>query len=150
MRSKHLLKLLLATLVLALGIAPAVAQGSKFPERPLRLVVPFPAGGGVDALARLLADRLRPTLSVPIVVENKPGANGTVGGQAVKAAPADGHTILISASTHVMAQHVMRAAPYNPVTDFTAIARLGRGADACGDLADSPAAQSGGDGRGGA
>jgi tripartite-type tricarboxylate transporter receptor subunit TctC len=126
MVSKQLLKSSLAALGLALAVAaPAMAQGGKFPERPLRLVVPFPAGGGVDALARLLADRLRPSLSVPIVVENKPGANGTVGGQTVKAAAADGHTILISASTHVMAQHVMRAAPYNPVTDFTPIARLG-------------------------
>jgi tripartite-type tricarboxylate transporter receptor subunit TctC len=124
MLAKPLLKLSAAALFLTFGVAPAAAQ-SKYPDRPIRIVVPFAAGGGVDALARLLAERLRPNMGQPVIVENKPGASGTVGGQSVKMASADGYTLLLSASTHIMAQHVMRTAPYNPLTDFTPVARLG-------------------------
>lgn len=124
MLATHFVRLSLAAVLMAVGVAPAGAQ-SKFPDRPLRLIVPFPAGGGVDALARLLADRMRPNLGVPVIVENKPGANGTVGGQFVKASQADGHVVLFSASTHIMAQQVMKAAPYDPVADFSAVARVG-------------------------
>ena len=105
--------------------APAVAQTRKFGDRPLRLVVPFAAGGGVDVYARLLAEKLRQTHGLTIIVENRAGANGSIGGNAVRTAEPDGTTLLFSAGTHVMARHVMKNAPYDPIEDFATIARVG-------------------------
>lgn len=102
--------------------APALAQGA----RTVRIVVPFAPGGGVDAVGRLLAQRLTEKLSAPVVVENRAGGSGTVGGQAVQQAAPDGTTLLFSASTHVMARHVLRRPPYDPLADFTPISMAGR------------------------
>jgi tripartite-type tricarboxylate transporter receptor subunit TctC len=104
---------------------PARAQGAKFTDRQIKLVVPFAAGGGVDVYARLIAEKLRQSHGYAIIVENRAGANGTVGGAAVKAADADGTTLLFSAGTHVMAREVMKSSPYDPHEDFAAIARVG-------------------------
>jgi tripartite-type tricarboxylate transporter receptor subunit TctC len=104
--------------------ALASAQG-KFPDGPVKLIVPFAAGGGVDSAARLIARQLQAQLNVPVVVENRPGANGSVGGKAVQAAAPDGQTLLFSASTHVLARQVMATPPYDPVTDFAPVARVG-------------------------
>lgn len=101
------------------------AQPSGFPNRPIRMVVPFAAGGGVDVFARLLAEKLKETRGYTIVVDNRSGGSGTVGGQAVRQAAPDGYTVLFSAGTHVMAQSVMKSAPYDPIVDFTPIARAG-------------------------
>ena len=103
----------------------AVAQPKKLGDRPIRLVVPFAAGGGVDVFARLLADELRQKNGLTVIVENRPGANGAIGGHAVLNAEADGTTLLFSAGTHVMARQVMKSAPYDPIDDFAAIARVG-------------------------
>jgi tripartite-type tricarboxylate transporter receptor subunit TctC len=109
-----------------LRIAPAAAQsGSQYPDRPIRLVVPFAPGGGVDVFARILADKLKERKVFNIVVENRAGANGSVGGSVVQHASPDGYTLLFSAATHVMARQVMHDAPYDPVTDFRPIARVG-------------------------
>ena len=102
-----------------------LAQPAGFPDRPIRLVVPFAAGGGVDVFARLLADQLKQQKNYTFVVENRAGANGTVGGISVKNAEPNGYTWLFSAGTHVMARFVMKAPPYDPLTDFTPIARAG-------------------------
>lgn len=121
-RLAHLGALLLAALVL-----PAWGQTGKFPEKDktLRLVVPFAAGGGVDAAARLLGTQLQKRLGLTVVVENKAGASGTIGGKAVQTAAGDGYTLLFSAATHVMARQVLAQAPYDPQTDFAAVARVG-------------------------
>ncbi|HEY1154609.1 MAG TPA: tripartite tricarboxylate transporter substrate-binding protein [Pseudolabrys sp.] len=115
--------------VAALGAAALprtlAAQSSDFPNRPIRMIVPFAAGGGVDVFARLLAEKLKETKGYTVVVDNRSGASGTVGGQAVRQAAADGYTVLFSAGTHMMAQSVMKSAPYDPITDFTPIARAG-------------------------
>lgn len=92
---------------------------------PLHLVVPFAAGGGVDAVARLLARQLSARWGAPVVVENRPGANGTLGGRAVLAAPADGRTLLVSAPTHLLARQVLAQPPYDPEADFAPVARIG-------------------------
>jgi tripartite-type tricarboxylate transporter receptor subunit TctC len=113
-----------AVLTLLLMGTAAAAQ-TKFPEGPIKMVVPFAAGGGVDSAARLLAKQLGTNLNVPVVVENKPGANGSVGGKFVQMANADGLTLLFSASTHALAKQVMATAPYDPQTDFAAVARVG-------------------------
>lgn len=105
---------------------PAVGQGA-WPNRTIRMIVPYTPGAATDAMARLAAQKLQEKLGVTVVVENRPGANGAVGSQAVLQAPADGYTIMGSASIHPMARHVMRAAPYDPVADFIPVARTARG-----------------------
>ena len=109
----------------ALSIVPAWGQSAKFPDQPLRIIVPFAAGGGVDSAARLLAEQLRAQFGTATVVENRAGANGTLGGKVVQTAAADGYTLLFSAATHVLAKQVMLNAPYEPQDDFTAVARVG-------------------------
>ena len=111
----------LALLALA---GPVLAQ-SKFPDGPLKLIVPFAPGGGVDGAARLIARQLGANLGVTVVVENRAGANGSVGGKFVQSAAPDGQTLLFSASTHALARQVMASPPYDPLTDFAPIARVG-------------------------
>lgn len=104
---------------------PAWSEPPKFPDRPIRLIVPFVAGGGVDSAARVLASQLGKNLGVSVVVENRPGASGTIGGKVVQTSPGDGHTLLFSAATHVLTKQVMAVAPYDPVKDFAPVARIG-------------------------
>jgi tripartite-type tricarboxylate transporter receptor subunit TctC len=122
MRRRHLLGGAAGTLL----AAPALAQGA-FPARNIRMVVPYPPGGATDAMSRLAAQKIQEKLGVTVVVENRSGANGQVGSQAVLQAGADGYTILGSASIHVMARSVMRNVPYDPVADFVPLARTARG-----------------------
>ena len=86
----------LARTALALGAVAAVGLASAQGGKPVKLLVGFPPGGGTDAIARILAERLKDELGVPVVVENKPGAGGQIAAQALKAAPADGTTFFIS------------------------------------------------------
>jgi tripartite-type tricarboxylate transporter receptor subunit TctC len=116
------MKLLGLALFAAVNLASA--QG-KFPDGQIRMIVPFAPGGGVDSAARLIARQMQAALNVPLIVENKPGANGSIGGKAVQGAPADGQTLLFSASTHVLAKHVMANPPYDPTTEFAFVARVG-------------------------
>lgn len=115
----------LSVALLAMGAsASALAQG-KFPEGPIKIIVPFAPGGGVDSAARLIAKQLGTNLNVSVIVENKPGANGTVGGKFVQTAAADGQTLLFSASTQALTRQVMATPPYDPLTDFAPVARVG-------------------------
>jgi tripartite-type tricarboxylate transporter receptor subunit TctC len=122
----RLIKLL--AVVMTCAILPALAQkAANFPERDkqLKLIVPFAAGGGVDAAARLLGVQLNKQLGMTVIVENKAGGSGTIGGKAVQTASADGYTLLFSAATHVLAKQVLIAPPYDPQTDFAPVARTG-------------------------
>lgn len=101
------------------------ATPAEFPSRPIKLVVPFAPGGGVDVFARLIAQKLRDDKGYTVVVDNRSGANGAVGGNAVRKADPDGYSILFSAGTHVMAEKVMKTPPYDPIADFTPIALAG-------------------------
>ncbi|MBZ8141100.1 hypothetical protein CLD22_14455 [Rubrivivax gelatinosus] len=114
----------LAALLLAALLSPLAAFAGG--AQPVRLVVPFAAGGGVDAAARLLAPQLQRRLGVPVLVENHPGGSGSIGARLVLGAPADGHTLLFSATTHVLAQQVFASPPYDPQTDFIPLARIGQ------------------------
>ena len=105
--------------------ATATQAQDKFPSRTIRIIVPFAPGGGVDVLARLLAERMQPKMGVNVIVENRAGANGTVGGSHVLQSPPDGYTVLFSSNTHTMSKLVMSNAPYDPLADFTPIARGG-------------------------
>ena len=104
----------------ALAAGPAYSQ--SFPARPLRIVVPFPPGNGTDILARLMAPKMTQALGQPVVVENRGGANGMIGAEAVARAAPDGTTILFtSPSTHVTSIFLSKNLPYDPVRDFTPI-----------------------------
>lgn len=115
---------LLGAALSSLLTASALAAGFPEPGHTLRLIVPFAAGGGVDIAARKLAEQLRQQLGTAVIVENKAGASGTVGGKAVQTATADGYTLLFSAATHVHAKQVLSRPPYDPQTDFTPVARV--------------------------
>lgn len=120
----HPIKRAIALITLLAG-STVMAQ-IKLPEGPIRMVVPFAPGGGVDSAARLIAKQLGTNLNLSVVVENKPGANGSVGGKFVQTANPDGMTLLFSASTHALAKQVMGNPPYDPQTDFSAVARVGQ------------------------
>ena len=111
---------------LALGAAVALPAGEAaaqagWPSRPIRFVVPLPPGGSPDYLSRLLAERLQPALGQPLVVENKPGAGGNIAREFVARQPADGYTVLMSESSHVMAAGIGARLPYDPIKDFQPI-----------------------------
>ncbi|CAM3063295.1 Bug family tripartite tricarboxylate transporter substrate binding protein [Cupriavidus taiwanensis] len=109
----------------ALAATPALA-GDEFPNKPLRLVVPFAAGSGTDAVARLTAKYLGESLQQPVVVDNKPGANGTIAAEFVAKAPADGYTLFMTTNTtHSANPSLMKQLRYDPVKDFTPISRMG-------------------------
>ncbi len=109
---------------LLLGAAqPAAAAG--FPERPVTLVVPFPAGGTPDILARILSDSLAKRLGQPLIVENRAGAGGNIGAQAVARAAPDGYTLLMCAFGCTVAPSLYQPAPYDIVKDFAPVAMVG-------------------------
>ena len=101
------------------------SRAQSWPSRPIRLVVPFPAGGATDLLARAIAQGLGNTLGQPLVVDNRAGAGGTLGSAEVAKAAADGHTLLIAtSSTHAIAPHLNPNLAYNADIDFTPIAQV--------------------------
>jgi tripartite-type tricarboxylate transporter receptor subunit TctC len=115
----------LALLVSMLLMAPAAAQ--EWPGRTIRVIVPYPAGGPADFMGRLAAQKLQEKLGVTVVLENRSGASGTIGAEAVRQAAPDGYTFLAAPSVHVLGRQVVKAVPYDPVGDFTPIARYGEG-----------------------
>ena len=116
------------TAVALATIAPQVhAQGdakSPLPDKPIRLVVPYSAGGGTDIVARHLADRLRTRLNRTIVVENKPGANGVIGTDLVAKSPPDGTTMVLVVNTHLLNPLLMKKLPYDTFKDLTPITKV--------------------------
>jgi len=109
---------------LAALVAPAAAQ--DYPTRPITMVLPFPAGSGIDVTARLVADNLSTRLGQPVVVENKAGANGVLAATAVARAAPDGYTIFMTTnSSQSAAPYLMKSVPYDPVKDFAPISRMG-------------------------
>jgi tripartite-type tricarboxylate transporter receptor subunit TctC len=108
---------------------PAMAQA--WPDRPVKLVSPWPPGGSNDTFSRLLATRLTTTLGQPVVVENRPGATGTLGVGQVARAPADGYLLVMGSSpTHATATSIYPQLNYNPVKDFAPITLVGSSANA--------------------
>jgi tripartite-type tricarboxylate transporter receptor subunit TctC len=116
--------------LLAAGAATLAtpALGQSFPARPIRLVIPFPAGGPTDVYGRLYAERIGRELGQPVVVENRGGAGGAIGANEVKRAAPDGHTLLFgTASTHALYNLVTPQPQYDAAKDFVAVAELGGG-----------------------
>ncbi|MGE0798059.1 MAG: Bug family tripartite tricarboxylate transporter substrate binding protein [Lautropia sp.] len=116
----------LAALILTMAAAaiPVAAAAQAFPTRPVRLVVPYPAGGGTDIMARLLAEPLREDLGQPIVVENRAGAGGVIGASEVGRAAPDGHTLLVTAGGFVIAPSVLKSPGYDVARDFVGVAQI--------------------------
>ena len=116
---KRILTLVAAT-VLAGG---ALAQGA-FPSKPIKLVVPFTAGSGTDIIARTIGETMSKSLGQPVVVENRPGAGGTIGAAQVAKSDPDGHTILIHSSGHALNPAIYPSLPYDTVKDLTGVTPL--------------------------
>lgn len=117
--------LLRSLLVITLAASAACAQAQAFPSKPLTIIVPFPAGGALDKVARAIAEHMRGELGQPVVVDNRAGAGGTVGSAAVARAAPDGHTVLLgSVATHAIAAGLYAKLPYDPLTDFAPITQL--------------------------
>ena len=112
---------------IALGICavPASVAAAEYPDKPIRLVVPFPAGGGADTLARIVMPRVAVALGVPIVIDNRPGAGGNVGAELVARAVPDGYTLLYGTNgTHAINQTLYANLRFDPVRDFAPVSRL--------------------------
>jgi tripartite-type tricarboxylate transporter receptor subunit TctC len=111
----------------AIVAATAVSAQSAYPNRPVRIIVPFPAGGPVDAVARQLAQKLTESLGQNFIVDNRAGANSVIGSDAVAKAAPDGYTLLVNASLFSINQHLLKT-PYDIERDFAPIALLANGA----------------------
>jgi tripartite-type tricarboxylate transporter receptor subunit TctC len=110
--------------LIALGVSvPAIGQA--YPSKVVRIIVPYPPGGTVDAVARVVAQSLSEQLGQQFIVENKPGANGTIGSDFVAKAKPDGHTLLVQASTIVTNPLFLKTVPYDVTRDFTPLSNLG-------------------------
>lgn len=108
-----------AFITAALALATGAASAQAWPAKPVSLVVPFPAGGTTDVLARALAEKLGPALGQPVIVESKPGAGATLGADHVAKSKPDGHTLLVGAVHHTIASSVYRKLPYDFQKDLT-------------------------------
>jgi len=119
--------LLLVLLMICMpGLAPEAAAQvpGKFPQRPLRLLVPAPPGGTTDLLGRLVAERLADALAQQVVVDNRGGAGGVLGTLLVARAPADGHTLGVIYTPHTVLPHLQKKLPYDALKDFAAVTQL--------------------------
>jgi tripartite-type tricarboxylate transporter receptor subunit TctC len=115
---------LLAWVNLIAWAACSRAETATFPSRAIRAIVPFPAGGGVDTIARILQPKMQELLGQPFVIENRPGAAAIVGTQYVAKAPPDGYTLLFTLNPHIVNVYLYKNLPYNPISDFAPISLI--------------------------
>jgi len=121
-----IIKALFAACTVAAACAAMGADAPAYPSRPVRLIVPFPAGSATDLAARLVGQQLQQITGQAFVVDNKPGANGSIAGLEVVRAPADGYTLLFSSNSAVAANvALLKSMPYDPLKDFTPVAGVG-------------------------
>lgn len=107
-----------------MGAGSTLAQAqTAYPSQPIKFVVPYPAGGATDVLARMVAQKMQESWQQTVLVENKPGAGGTIGNNQVAKAPADGHTVLFGIVALVQQMTLMKL-PYDPIKDFAPISRV--------------------------
>lgn len=112
-------------LALGLGAALPLPARAAFPDRPVRIVVPFPPGGGTDVITRALAEAMRQELGQPVVIENRPGAGTVIGTEHVARSAADGHTLLMATFSHAVNPSLLPRLPY-PANAFAPVALIGR------------------------
>ena len=120
-------KSLLGAVLLSVGIAfPLYSAAQAWPSKPIRLIVQFPAGGAADTITRVIAPPLAQALGQPVVVENRPGADGAIAGEAVAKSAGDGYTLFMATTSAIAAVPAMRKTPpYDPITAFTPIGKVG-------------------------
>ena len=109
------------------AVAQAPAAAPTWPQQPIKLIVPFTAGTGMDTIARAVGPKLAERLGQPVVVSNVPGASGNIGADAVAKANADGYTLLMGANTMLMAAQLYKAVPFDPVKDFAPVSMAAYG-----------------------
>jgi tripartite-type tricarboxylate transporter receptor subunit TctC len=118
------LSMAVAVIAVAVGFHPA-AMAQQFPVKPIRIVVPFAPGGTVDVSTRVVSQRLAEVLGQSVLIDNKPGANGIIGGDFVAKSAPDGHTLFAVSSTHVINPSTTASMPFDPVKDFSHVTILG-------------------------
>jgi tripartite-type tricarboxylate transporter receptor subunit TctC len=116
----------LALPLLASLTTPQPASAQTYPDRPIRMLVPFPSGGSIDPVARILAQKINEDWGQSVIVDNRPGGNTIIGTEALARSTPDGYTILITASTHVINALLMNNLPYDSDKDFIPVATLYR------------------------
>jgi tripartite-type tricarboxylate transporter receptor subunit TctC len=119
---RYVTQLLSAAFIATATIMPAVAQ--QYPTKPIKLILPFPTGGATDVMSRILAEKLTPRLGQTVIVENKPGAGTMLASEFVAKAPADGYTLLMAASSLVIAPSLYSKVNYDPIKDFTPVTQV--------------------------
>lgn len=128
-RHSHFLARFTRRTVLSLAVAPllagtAVAQQAAWPDKMIKLVVPFPAGGPTDTASRIVGQKLAERLKQPVVVDNRAGASGSIAASQVAKSPADGYTLMMLATPTLLAPHLYKKAGYDTVKDFTPVATV--------------------------
>ena len=111
----------------ALAASALAASAQDYPSKPIRIVVPFGPGGFTDVVARIIQKELGGAVGQPIVIENKPGAGSTIGTSEVAKAKPDGYTLVMISTSHVISPHLYKEMPYDPISDFTPVMKLGEG-----------------------
>ncbi|WP_232081306.1 MULTISPECIES: tripartite tricarboxylate transporter substrate binding protein [unclassified Variovorax] len=129
---------LVAAGLAALLVFPAAAQ-EPYPSQPLKLIVPYPAGGATDVIARTIGQKLQEAWGQPTLVENRPGAGGTIGNGFVVKAPPDGYTVLIGISSMIQQPWLMEKLPYDPLKDLAPVTMIARSPNILAVPVDSPA-----------
>ncbi|WP_299511121.1 tripartite tricarboxylate transporter substrate binding protein [uncultured Limnohabitans sp.] len=119
---KKLLSVVFTAALFNASVGSSLAQ--TYPTKPVKIVVPFGPGGFTDVVARILGVKLGESLGQAVVIENKPGAGSTIGSDMVAKSAADGHTLLIVSSTHVISPWIYKNVPYDPIKGFTAVTKL--------------------------
>jgi len=111
-----------AALLVICAVSPSLAHAQSYPNKTIRMIVPFPAGGATDIVARLVAQKLGDAIGQQVIVDNRGGAAGTIGSDLAAKSPPDGYTILIgTSSTHAIAQSLYAKLPYDSIKDFTPV-----------------------------
>jgi tripartite-type tricarboxylate transporter receptor subunit TctC len=119
------MKRFLAALGLAVALSPLLAMAQAYPSKPIRFIVPYPAGGPLDTVARLLGQKVAESVKQPVIVENKPGAGGNIGADAVAKSAPDGYTLLMGAvATHAINPTLYASMPYDAIRDFQPVTQL--------------------------
>ncbi len=113
-----------ASLAIATALACATASAQTYPDKPIKIVVPFAAGGGVDNLTRLIAKPLSERLKQPVIVDNRPGGNANIGADIAAKSPPDGYTLLMTSSVSTVNRALFKNLPYDALADFVQIARI--------------------------
>jgi tripartite-type tricarboxylate transporter receptor subunit TctC len=108
-----------------LALVPAAAQTTDYPNKPIRLITPFPPGGGTDVVARIVGEKLAELLAQPVVIDNRSGAGGSLGTEQAARAPADGYTLVLgSTATHAVNPSLYSKVGYDPVADFAPVSQV--------------------------